>query len=91
MKSTKSFAQAPSFKPELEFEVIKLALLRERYIKRLHSKLKANDGKVDMNVIGMFDVLRDVSVEIVETIQTWERTQVILRFDIHIFYVNNPS
>ena len=77
MKPTaKSVMQAPSFKPELEFEVIKLALLRERYLSRLEGKLKSNNGVVDMAVIGTIDVLRDTSIEIVDTIKTWERTQV---------------
>jgi hypothetical protein len=77
MKSTaKSVMQAPSFKPELEFEVIKLALLRERYLTRLDAKLKATGGDIDMAVIGTVDVLRDTSIEIVDTIKTWERTQV---------------
>jgi hypothetical protein len=76
MRTAKSVMQAPSFKPELEFEVIKLVLLRERYLQRLETKLQEKDGKVDMAVIGIVDVLRDCSIEIVETIQTWERTQV---------------
>lgn len=77
MKATaKSVMQAPSFKPELEFEVIKLALLRERYLSRLDAKLKASQGNIDMAVIGTVDVLRDTSIEIVDTIKTWERTQV---------------
>jgi hypothetical protein len=78
--SVKSVMQAPSFKPELEFEIIKLVLLREKYLQRLSSKLEQKNGKVDMGIIGIVDVLRDCSVEIVETIQTWERTQVSLLF-----------
>lgn len=74
--SVKSVMQAPSFKPELEFEIIKLVLLREKYLQRLLTKLEKKSGKVDMTIIGIVDVLRDCSVEIVETIQTWERTQI---------------
>jgi hypothetical protein len=74
--SVKSVMQAPSFKPELEFEIIKLVLLREKYLQRLSSKLEQKKGRVDMGIIGIVDVLRDCSVEIVETVQTWERTQV---------------
>ena len=76
MRTAKSVMQAPSFKPELEFEVIKLVLLRERYIQRLKDKLNTKGGKVDMAIIGIIDVLRDCSVEVVETMLTWERTQV---------------
>jgi hypothetical protein len=72
----RSIMQAPSFKPELEFEILKLVLLREKYLQRLVTKLEQKNGKVDMGIIGTVDVLRDCSVEIVETIHTWERTQV---------------
>jgi hypothetical protein len=74
----RSIMQAPSFKPEIEFEILKLVLLREKYLQRLASKLEQKKGKVDMAIIGTVDVLRDCSAEIVETIQTWERTQVRL-------------
>ena len=77
--TTKSLTQAASFKPEIEFEVIKLVLLRERYIQRLKAKLVEKEGKVDMGIIGICDVLRDSSAEIIETIQTWQRTQVIIK------------
>jgi hypothetical protein len=79
MKGTaKSLTQAASFKPEIEFEVIKLVLLRERYLQRLKAKLIEKDGKIDMGIIGICEVLRDSSVEVIETIRTWQRTQVIL-------------
>lgn len=71
-----SISQAISLKPEVEFEVIKLVLLRERYLQRLQTKLRESKGKVDMGIIGAFDTLRDATIETVETIQIWERTQV---------------
>lgn len=74
--TTKSLTQAASFKPEIEFEVIKLVLLRERYLQRLNGKLVEKDGKIDMGIIGICEVLRDSSVEVIETIRTWQRTQV---------------
>ena len=73
--------EVSSFKPELEFEVIKLVLLRERYLERLRRKLDRLSGKIDVAIIGLFDVLRDASVEVVETIHTWERTQVTSYFN----------
>lgn len=66
----------PSFKPELEFEIIKLVLLRERYLKRLKIKLDLKKGRIDMIIIGIIDVLRDITIEIIEIIIIWERTQV---------------
>lgn len=65
-----------SLRPELEFEVIKLILLRESYIQRLQRSLTANKGKVDLSIIGLVDVLRDVSLEVIETIREWERSQI---------------
>jgi hypothetical protein len=75
-RNSKSLTQAASFKPEIEFEVIKLVLLRERYIERLQKRLISCKGIVDLNIIGLVDVLRDVSIEVIETIQIWEQTQV---------------
>lgn len=68
--------QVASLKPELEFEVLKLVLLRESYIQRLTKKLEKENGVVDMSVIGLFDVLRGVSIDLVETIKYWETSQV---------------
>jgi hypothetical protein len=79
-QSRSSIAQAVSLKPEVEFEVIKLVLLRERYLQRLEKKLQESKGKVDLGIIGSIDVLRDATVETVETIVTWERTQVCIIF-----------
>jgi predicted dinucleotide-utilizing enzyme len=77
MKQTRqSITKTVSLKPEVEFEVIKTVLLRERYLKRLQEKLKANGGKVDLGIIGAFDVLREATIEVVETIDMWEKTQV---------------
>ena len=76
--------QVSSFKPELEFEVLKLILLRERYLQRLLKLLKnrqasstlSNAANVDMSIIGVCDVLRDTTVELIETIRLWEQAQV---------------
>jgi hypothetical protein len=97
--------QNPSLRPELEFELLKLVLLREKYIQRLSNKLSADHEKalqtakavaraakmkskpkgfvepvlfvprVDIGLIGLFDVLRDCTVQVVETIRLWERAQ----------------
>jgi hypothetical protein len=71
-----SISGVQSFRPELEFEVIKIVVLRENYLKRIAKCLVNSKGKVDMGVIGIVDTLRDCSIECVDTIQTWERTQV---------------
>ena len=77
MRSTRSsITQAISLKPEVEFEVLKLILLRERYLVRLKDKLDKCNGKIDVSIIGAFDTLRDATIETVETIEMWERTQV---------------
>ena len=65
-----------SFRPELEFDIIKIVMLRESYLKRITKTLKENGGKVDIALIGMVDTLRECSLETVDVIQTWERTQV---------------
>ena len=70
-----SVMRVQSLHPELEFEVIKLILLRESYLRRLDKTLVSSGGKVDIGVVGMADTLRDVSLEVVETIQEWERSQ----------------
>ena len=70
-----SITNVQSFRPELEFEVIKIVLLRENYLKRIKKTLLASKGKIDIGVVGLFDVLRETSIEVVDTIQTWEQTQ----------------
>ena len=68
--------QAPlSLRPELEFELFKLVLLRESYIQRLEKKLSESNGYIEIGLVGMFDVLRDTSIEVVETVRLWERAQ----------------
>ena len=70
-----SITRVPSYKPELEFEVMKLVLLRESYLKKLEKVLRTQKGEVNLNVIGLADTLRETSIETVEVIMTWERTQ----------------
>lgn len=66
--------QVVSLRPELEFEVIKLVLLRESYIKRLQ-KLLCSSKEISLSITGLFEVLRETALEIVETISDWERSQ----------------
>ncbi len=80
-----------SLKPEVEFEVIKLVMLRENYIKKLEKALTANEGAVDMTVIGLIEVLRDCTIETVETIRMWERTQVYFPDTVQPFIWNGQN
>jgi len=75
-RSRSSISKAASLRPELEFEVIKLTLLRENYIKRLAAALDSLRKEMDIGIVGLVDVLRDTSIQVVETIITWERAQV---------------
>ena len=68
--------QVASLQPELEFEVIKLVLLREKYLGRLKRVLDESGGRIDLTVVGLFDTLRDASLSTVETIHNWEQSQV---------------
>lgn len=85
-----------SFKPDIEFELFKLILLRESYgnifsslcrtiikfcfqniaVKRLTKQLVDGNGAVEISLVGMMDVLRDTSVQVVLSIRIWERAQV---------------
>ncbi|KAJ1396760.1 hypothetical protein B484DRAFT_339961, partial [Ochromonadaceae sp. CCMP2298] len=87
-----------SLKPEVEFELLKLILLREKYIQRLAKRLaesrtrpynasslphaskaaapaQERQPSVDIGLIGLLDVLRECTLQTVETIRLWERTQ----------------
>lgn len=68
--------QVASLHPQLEFEVIKLVLLREKYLIRLKRTLDESDGNIDLGIIGLVDTLRDVSMATVESIHNWEESQV---------------
>ena len=76
--SKASLTKIASLRPELEFEVIKLTLLRESYIVRLSKALSSLKSELDISIVGLIDVLRDTSIQVVETIITWERSQVVL-------------
>lgn len=65
-----------TLKPELEFEVIKVVILREKYLNRLRESLKSSNGNIDLSTVGLFDTLRDASVNVVETIRLWEQSQI---------------
>lgn len=54
---------------------MKIVMLRESYLKRLARVLKNQKGQINLNVIGLIDTLRETSVEALELIQEWERTQ----------------
>jgi hypothetical protein len=64
-----------SLNPQLEFELIKQIILRESYIQRLKSKIELSKGEVNMTIIGLLDVLREVTIDVVENLQKWERAQ----------------
>lgn len=68
--------QVASLRPELEFEVIKLVLLREKYLIRLKRVLDDSGGRVDHGIVGLFDTLREVTIATVEAIRYWEQSQV---------------
>lgn len=55
-------------------QVIKLVMLRESYIKRLHKQL-SNAKEINLSITGLFEVLRETTVDIVEAIVEWERSQ----------------
>lgn len=46
-------------------------------VKRITNHLTKIKGKVDLSMVGMVDVLRDTSIQVVESIRMWERAQVI--------------
>jgi hypothetical protein len=71
-----SVMKVASLKPEVEFEVIKLVLLRENYIKKLGKTLTATAGMIDISVLGLIEIFRDCTIETIDTIRMWERTQV---------------
>ena len=68
--------QVASLCPELEFDVMTLILLREKHLTRLRGVLDDLHGKIDLRVVGLFDTLRDVSVDVVEAIKIWQDSQV---------------
>jgi len=86
-----SLTNVKSFRPELEFEIIKAVLLREGYLKRIDKQLKANGGKVDVSIVGLVDVVREVSLEVVDIINTWEATQFDYPHDVKPFLWNTQN
>lgn len=67
--------EVPSLRPEVGLELFKLILLRESYLKRLEKKLQQMKGLIDLSVVGMIDLLRESTLQVVEMIDTWEKTQ----------------
>jgi hypothetical protein len=70
-----SMTKVAALRPELEFEVIKVVILREKYVNRLRDALQTSKGAIDLTVIGLIDTLRDATVNVVETIRSWEQSQ----------------
>ena len=70
-----SMTKVASLRPELEFEVIKVVILREKYLNRLRDVLQTSKGAIDLTVVGLIDTLRDATVNVVETIRSWEQSQ----------------
>ena len=68
--------QVASLRPELEFDVMTMVLLREKHLTRLRRLMIDSKGKVDLVVVSLFDTLRDVSVAVVEAIKSWQDSQV---------------
>lgn len=68
--------EAISLKPELDIEVLKAILLRENYLKKLHSQLEKSNGKIDVNTVNLIDLLRESTIQTVQIIDSWEKSQV---------------
>lgn len=69
--------EVPSLRPQLGVELFRLVLLRESYLKRLNQQLKGlKTNVVDIGIIGLIDLLRETSIEVVEAIEGWEEAQV---------------
>eukprot|EP00981_Chlorochromonas_danica_P000139 scaffold39_cov176-Ochromonas_danica.AAC.5 len=83
--------EVPSLRPELGYELLKVILLRESYLKRLDQSLIKHHGQVDMTIIGLFDVLRELTVTIIELIIEWEQAQVHYPHQILPFLWNNEN
>jgi hypothetical protein len=68
--------EVPSLRPEVGLELFKLVLLRESYLKRLDKQLHRTGLVMDLSVVGMIDLLRETTIQIVEMTDTWEKTQI---------------
>jgi hypothetical protein len=68
--------ELPSLRPELGYEVLKLIMLRESYIKRLDKLFLRSNGNVEMSILSVVDILRELTVQVVEGILEWEKAQV---------------
>jgi hypothetical protein len=67
--------EVPSLKPELGVELFKLVILRESYLRRLRN-LTSPLRAVDLQFIGLVDVLRETTTSLVETLDEWEKSQI---------------
>lgn len=75
-----------SLRPQLQFELLKLVLLRENYVKRLRKKLSgkgatAGGNGLDLGVVGLLDCIREVNVQVIETTRLWERAQLVQAYN----------
>jgi len=86
-----SLTKVASLQPQLEFEVIKHAIFREKYLQRVAASLKKKKGKVDLSIIGQVDVLRNASIEMVESIGMWQKSQISYPTTVHPFIWNGES
>jgi len=81
--------EVASLRPQLQFELLKLVLLRENYLQRLKKKLALSlplssgkgdatmGGGLDLGVVGLLDYIREASVQVIETARLWERAQLV--------------
>ena len=76
--------EVDSLRPQLQFELLKLVLLRENYVQRLRKKLSgkgkgatAGVNGLDLGVVGLMDCIREVTVQVIETTRLWERAQLV--------------
>lgn len=63
-----------SLKPETEFELLKLTVLRESYLKRLNRKLVNEKESIDISLVGLLDTIREISIQVANAVKLWQRT-----------------
>jgi hypothetical protein len=69
--------EVPSLKPALGIELFKLVLLRESYVRKLTQQLLSlRSSQIDLGIVGLIDLLRETSIQVVEAIDEWEKAQV---------------
>lgn len=83
----------PLLKPELGIELFKLIILRENYIKKLKNDvLKKNKNyEVDLNFINIIDVLREITIQLLDVHKKWEESQLSYPDIVEKFLWNNEN